>query len=272
MPYAVNKGVRIYWEERGSGDPVLMIIGLTFSLDMWHRTAPVLERTHRLLMFDNRGVGRSDVPKGVYRMRSMAEDARAVLDAAGVESADILGASMGGMIAQELALRHPERVRSLLLACTSCGGLRSKLPRIRGLGGKEKWDVSTPEERIRGWNPLLYAEGTDPDRIEEDNQIRLQWTPSMRGYAGQLLAILRWSSYRRLPRINVPTMIVHGESDYLIPVENARILARRIPNSVSHVLPNAGHILTTDQPDAAHQLLIEFLKRRSQTSVAADGH
>jgi 3-oxoadipate enol-lactonase len=130
MPYVTNNGVRIWWEEMGRGEPVLAIMGLSFPLEMWHRTAPQLARKFRVILFDNRGVGRSDSPRGPYFIPRMAADARAVLDAAGVDSACVMGASMGGMIAQEFALRNPERVRALLLGCTWCGGLRAIRPSL----------------------------------------------------------------------------------------------------------------------------------------------
>src|SRR6476659_3223043 len=122
MPYADNQGTRIYWEEHGSGEPLLMIMGLGYALDMWHRTAPVMSQHFRTILFDNRGVGRSDVPSGPYPIPVMAADAAAVLDAAGVSQAHVMGMSMGGMIAQEFALQYPDRVSKLVLGCTACGG------------------------------------------------------------------------------------------------------------------------------------------------------
>src|SRR5512137_315754 len=122
MPFTDNSGVRIYWEEQGQGDPVLLIMGLGYTLDMWYRTVPVLSRHYRTITFDNRGVGRSDVPAGPYPIPVMAADAAAVMDSAGVTRAHVFGVSMGGMIAQEFALQYPERTRSLILGCTSHGG------------------------------------------------------------------------------------------------------------------------------------------------------
>src|SRR5688500_1132725 len=117
MPYATNGPVKIYWEEEGSGEPLLLIMGLGYSLEMWHRVRPLLTERFRVIAFDNRGVGRSDVPEPGYSIPDMAADAVAVLDAAGVESAHVLGVSMGGYIAQALTAEYPDRVKSLVLGC-----------------------------------------------------------------------------------------------------------------------------------------------------------
>ena len=121
MPFVENQGAKIYWDEQGHGAPVLLIMGLGYTSVMWHRTRPALAR-YRTVAFDNRGVGRSDVPPGPYSIATMASDAAAVLDAAGITRAHVFGVSMGGMIAQEFALQYPARTRSLILGCTSSGG------------------------------------------------------------------------------------------------------------------------------------------------------
>ncbi len=259
MPYVESDGARIWWEERGSGEPILLIMGLSFTLDMWHRTVDVLEPRYRLLMFDNRGVGRSDVPRGPYWIPRMAQDARAVLDASGEASAHVIGASMGGMIAQEFTLRWPERVRSLVLACTSCGGPRAHPPRITEFFSRPDWNRFSPEDRIRAFNPLLYASGTPEELVEEDTAIRLRAVPTFRGYRNQILGLLCWSSFRRLPRIQCPTLVIHGDSDLILPAKNAVTLARRIPGARRVILPNAGHMFSTDQPELAHRAMFDFL-------------
>ena len=122
MPYAANRGVNLYWEEHGSGEPILLVMGLSFTKEMWFRLMPALVPGHRVVVFDNRGMGRSDAPGGPYSIRQMALDTMAVMDAAKMPRAHVVGASMGGMIAQELTIRHPERVISLMLGCTTYGG------------------------------------------------------------------------------------------------------------------------------------------------------
>ncbi len=263
VPYVTNGGVKLYWNEQGSGPPVLLIMGLSFTHDMWYRVLPALSGQYRTIFFDNRGMGRSDVPRGPYRMRQMAQDAAAVLDAAGVPAAHVIGASMGGMIAQELALRHPQRVLSLLLGCTSYGGLLARWPSFshapRNLPLGENARMAREEALI----PLLYSPSTPDERIREDLRVRAECQWSYRGFWGQFGGILLWNSYRRLPRIKAPTLVVHGEDDKLVPPVNGRVVARRIPGARFELLPKAGHILITDQFEACVGLMLDFLGTKS---------
>jgi pimeloyl-ACP methyl ester carboxylesterase len=260
MPYVISRGVKIYWESHGTGEPVLMIMGLSFPLEMWNRTLPEISKRYRAIVFDNRGVGRSDVPRGPYRIAGMARDALAVMDAAGLQSAHVMGASMGGMIAQELALRHPERVRSLLLGCTSCGGFRARPPNLRRMPIFRKWGNMTSMERARAVVPMLYADTTPQDVIEEDLRVRVLRYPTMRGVLYQALAIPFWSSYRRLPRLRVPTLVVHGEKDKILPPLNGKRVAERIPGARLKMIPNAGHMMISDQPEIAMGEILRFLE------------
>lgn len=262
MPYAVNRGVRLYWTEHGDGTPLLLIMGLSFTHEMWYRVLSWLTPRYRAILFDNRGMGRSDVPPGPYSIPQMASDAAAVMDAAGISAAHIVGASMGGMIAQELALRNPNRVLSLVLACTSFSGVSGQWPDFRRGAGALHWRGATRLERERALRPLLYADATPSDRIEEDFSIRCQCCWTYKGFLNQFAGILMWSSYRRLPRIQVPTLVIHGAEDHLIPPQNGRVLASRIPGARFHLLPNAGHILITDQPEMCRTLLTEFLREQ----------
>jgi pimeloyl-ACP methyl ester carboxylesterase len=260
MPYAISDGSRLYWEQYGIGPPVLLIMGLSFTHQMWFRVLPTLASRFRVILFDNRGVGLSEVPKGPYRMRQMARDAVAVLDAAGIDSAHVIGASMGGMIAQELALRFPARVRSLLLACTSHGGLLARWPRFvppRGL----KWGEAQRLERELALVPMLYSPSTPMDRIREDLDVQCCSPWSYKGFINQFAGILMWSSYLRLPLIRVPTLVIHGDCDRLVPPGNGRVVAARIPGAHFRLIPDAGHILATDQPDACRRIMIEFLRQ-----------
>jgi pimeloyl-ACP methyl ester carboxylesterase len=259
MPYATHQGVRIYWEEHGSGPPVLLIMGLSFTHEMWYRILPGLARQYRVILLDNRGIGRSDVPPGPYTIRQMAGDAAAVLDAAEITSANVIGASMGGMIAQELALCYPARVQSLLLGCTSHGGILAHWPRFSRLGGLPTSVAGRDRELLL--IPLLYAASTPRERVLEDIDVQCRCACTRRGCLNQFAGILLWSSFLRLPRISVPTLVAHGAEDCLIPPQNGRVLAARIPGARFQLIPKAGHILMTDQPEICLDLSLDFLER-----------
>jgi pimeloyl-ACP methyl ester carboxylesterase len=258
MAFAENQGIRLYWDELGSGEPLLLISGLGTTSHVWHRSRPVFAQRYRTIAFDNRGVGLSDVPGGIYSVSAMASDAMAVLEAAGVEEAHVFGASMGGMIAQELTLQHPERVRSLILGCTTLGGPHAVQPTPDALSLLMRQGM-TPEESNAAFEPFLYQAATPRERIDEDMAIRLKWFPSVPGYSGQLLGIASWDAYDRLHRITVPTLVIHGEADRLILPANAAIIAQRIPGAKLVWIPHANHIFWTDQPDFTHRAVLEFL-------------
>ena len=259
MAFTVNQGAKIYWDEVGEGKPVLLITGLGFPSCAWHRTRPPLSKKYRTIVLDNRGVGRSDKPAGPYSITLMASDAAAVLDAAGVESAHVFGISMGGMIAQELALQYPKRVRSLILGCTAAGGpqaVRSEPEATQMLMARSNM---APEEAARAALPFIYHPGTPQKLIEEDLEIRKPWFPSQEAYKAQLQGILAWESYSRLLQINSPTLVIHGECDRLVPAGNGKLIAEKISGAKLVVLPHASHIFTTDQPEEAHRAILEFL-------------
>ncbi|HEV3334597.1 MAG TPA: alpha/beta fold hydrolase [Bryobacteraceae bacterium] len=259
MPYTTSNGTRIYWEESGGGDPLLLIMGLGYALEMWHRSRPLLSQHYRTIAFDNRGVGKSDVPAGPYTNAQMADDAAAVLDAAGVDRAHVFGISMGGMIAQEFAIAHPTRVRSLILGCTACGGSNAVRAEPEVLQIVLARATMTPEEGAQAIVPFIYDRNTPRERIEEDLAIRRRVYPTEAGYMGQVQAIFAWESFDRLPEIQAPTLILHGQSDELVPPENARILQKQIRGSRLVMLPHASHIFSTDQPEAAHREILGFL-------------
>jgi len=258
MPFVENLGVKIYWDEVGAGEPVLLIMGLGWASPMWYRTRPLLAERWRTIAFDNRGVGRSDVPAGPYSIAGMAADAAAVLDAAGVGSAHVVGMSMGGMIAQEFALAYPGRVRSLVLGCTACGGPESVQPDaevvrvLMSVGGD-------PEVRARAMNPFIYDAGTPAARIEEDLKVRLDWVPTVEGYTAQYLGIVAWEAYSRISGIAARTLVIHGETDRLLPAANGKLIAGRIAGARLVLVPRASHIFTTDQPEISHREMIGFL-------------
>jgi 3-oxoadipate enol-lactonase len=270
VSFVENQAAKIYWDEQGTGEPLLLIMGLSYPSYMWHRSRPLLSKHYRTLAFDNRGVGQSDAPSGLYPIALMASDAAAVLDAAAIDSAHVFGASMGGMIAQEFALQYPKRVRSLILGCTAAGGPYAVRAEPRALEALSRQDM-TPEESKEAIIPFIYDAATPRERIDEDMAVRMKWYPSRQGYMGQLQGIFAWEAYSRIAQITAPTLVIHGETDRLIPPANGRLIAARIPGAKLVLIPQASHIFETDQPDQAHQAILEFLaaqRGRSQSSQA----
>jgi pimeloyl-ACP methyl ester carboxylesterase len=259
MPYADNDGTKIYWEERGSGEPILLIMGLGYTLDMWHRVMSTLAAHYRVIAFDNRGVGHSDVPPGPYAIPVMASDAAAVMDAAKIDAAHVFGVSMGGMIAQEFALQYPARVNSLILGCTACGGPDAVPAEPDVLNALLARATMTVEEAIQAMAHYVYDTATPKERLEEDFAIRRRTYPSAEGYLAQLEGVRAWESFSRLSQIAAPTLVIHGESDKLVPPANGKLIANYISGAKLVILPEASHIFMTDQPEASNQAILSFL-------------
>ena len=262
MPYALNGDTKIYWEEEGSGDPLLLIMGLGATHELWHRVRPMVTPLYRTILLDNRGAGKSDAPAGPYSIPQMADDALAVMDAAGVKIARVFGASMGGMIAQELALNHPERVRSLILGCTACGG-KQAVPADREVGAALAARAALPPaEAIRLTVPYIYDASTPRDRVEEDVGLRIRTAMSNDAFSAQFQGIRAWAgTHDRLAQLKMPVLVIHGATDRLVPPENGHIIARAIPQSELVMLPNASHIFFTDQPEASKKAILSFLAK-----------
>jgi 3-oxoadipate enol-lactonase len=258
MAFVENQGARLYWDEQGQGDPLLLIMGLGWASPMWHRSRPALRAQYRTIALDNRGVGLSDVPAGPYPIALMASDAAAVLDAAGIEKAHVFGVSMGGMIAQEFALQYPHRVRSLVLGSTAAGGPTAVRAEPEVLDQLTRRGLN-PDEYAAAVNPFIYDSGTSRERIEEDMALRKKWWPDPAGYFAQFQGIIAWEAYSRLTEITAPTLVVHGETDQLVPPENGQLIAERIQGAKLVMIPRASHVLATDQPDAVHRAVFEFL-------------
>src|SRR5437762_178443 len=160
-------------------------MGLGYTHDMWHRTAPIVSQRYRTISFDNRGVGLSDVPPGPYPIATMAADAAAVMESAGIERAHVFGISMGGMIAQEFTLQYPSRVRSLILGCTTHGGGEAVVADREVISTLNARGLMSIEEGIHSMIPFIYDRSTPTERIEEDLEIRRRTFPRAEGYFAQ---------------------------------------------------------------------------------------
>lgn len=262
MAFVERQDARIYWNSLGQGEPVVLVMGLGCSSAMWFRVAPALARTHRVILLDNRGSGQTRVRNAmVHRVSSMAADVAAVLDAAGEASAHVVGFSMGGMISQQFAIDFPQRLRSLTLLGTHPGGTWAvqASSRVRQLLF-EKAHMSA-EESLRRMRPHTYGRHTPDALFEEDALVRLANQPTARDYQAQLYGLLYWAAYPHLTNLEVPTLVVHGLQDELIPPENGRLIAGRIPGARLLELPEASHWLMTDCNAECVQAVHEHLER-----------
>lgn len=266
MSFADSGDQKIWWEEEGQGEPVLLIQGLGYPAAMWYRVVPGLATSFRTLRFDNRGTARTGVPPGPYTIETMVGDAIAVLDAAGVERAHVIGISMGGVIAQELVLSHPGRVRSLILGCTHPAGQEAAPFDPDALAMLMSRTTMTPEQAAEVSIPFVYAPTTSRDRIDEDFAVRMRAPTTPEGYANQLMGAAQYEgSFGRLGQIRVPTLIVHGRLDRLVNPDNAQIMAGAIPGARVEMLDGASHVFFTDQPERTIEVFREFLTANSGT-------
>ncbi len=259
MPFADNQGTKIYWDQQGTGAPILLIMGLGYPSAMWHRTRPTLSASYLTIALDNRGAGQSDVPPGPYSIALMASDAAAVLDAAGVSSAHVFGVSMGGMIAQEFALQYPGRVQTLVLGCTAAGGPNAQRAEPAAIEMLKARTWMSREQAAEAAVPFIYDSATPRQLIDQDIAQRQPWPTSPAGYLAQLQAILGWESFSRLPQITAPTLVIHGKVDRLVPAGNGELIAARIPGAKLVLIERASHLFSTDRPGAAETAILEFL-------------
>jgi 3-oxoadipate enol-lactonase len=260
--------VRLHWEDTGgSGPPVLLIMGLGMNATGWWRTIPALAE-FRVIAFDNRGVGRSERVPGPYTAAVMADDAVSVLDEAGVDRAHVYGISLGGMIAQEVALRHPERVRALVLGATTAGG-SNLVPASDDVNAFVRLRAQmTAEHAVWASVPINYARRTrleGGDRIAEDIAQRLRFPVEPEYYSAQLAAAHGHEA--RVEDIRAPTLVVHGEEDVLVPPANGERLAELIPDAELSMWPGAAHLYFTDEP-CVDRYVAEWLRRHSPIPAA----
>jgi len=246
MPHT-NGDARIYYEVHGQEGPwVVMLMGLGASSRLW-LDYPARLSTHttpyRVITIDNRGTGHSDAPRGPYWMREMADDAARVMDAAGVERAFVVGVSMGGMIAQHVALRHGGRLDGLVLVSTTPGLPHGTLPTPRAIRALLTWGLGK-SSRSDVLADLILAP-SQRDRAQEVHEllspIFAANDTTRAAFVAQLIGCLLHSTTRRLHRITVPTIVITGEHDIVIRPINSRILASRIPNATLEVVAGAGH-------------------------------
>jgi pimeloyl-ACP methyl ester carboxylesterase len=262
MPEMINGDLKLYYESHGQGDPLILIRGLGSNADHWYAQVPDLSALWRVIVFDNRGIARSGDPGGDFSIRDMVEDTAALMDGLGIEQAHVLGLSMGGMIAQELAIAHPGRVRSLILVVTHCGGRHAISPAAEVTEIMQRMIAENSDEARLAALPVFFGPRTlkdFPEVIEKYAEISMNHPAGAGILSRQIKAISGHDTYDRLPKITSPALVMTGAQDVLIPPENSKILAERIAGAQLRVIAHGGHQVLIEEPRECNSLIIDFL-------------
>ena len=267
MPHVEVAGRQLHYVRAGEGEPLLLIQGMSGNHLHWGDDfLGLLHDDFETIAYDHRGVGHSAATDEPFTIADLADDAVALLDALDIESAHVMGISMGGMTAQEVALRHPERVRTLTLGCTYAGGEDSALgdPEIiQRLGSL--FMAGRVEEAMRfGFEVNVSPEfAQDPEHFELVKRIAAELPSSLEILMLQLQAIAGHDTSDRLGEIRAPTLVVHGSVDQMLPVSNARAIAARIPGARLEILEGVGHAFWWERPQEA----ADFVRELAAASV-----
>jgi pimeloyl-ACP methyl ester carboxylesterase len=262
VQHATNGDVQIAYEVAGDGPPLILLMGLGYDRHGWGVVPRLLAVDFQVAWYDNRGIGESDVPTGPYSAALMAEDALAVMDAAGFERAHVLGTSLGGMVAQELVLAHPERVEKLVLACTTPGGPDQVPMPQRSVEAIARFPLLPAEEgyRLVVENALSdESVASRPELVEELVAYRLSHQPPMDGWLAQAAAGMTFDSGGRLGQIAAPTLVQHGTGDHVVDYRNSQLIADAIPGARIEIFEGLGHLYFWEEPERFVSSVREFL-------------
>lgn len=263
MPKVKLNEIHMYYEEEGSGDPLIFICGLGGITRDWRLQIPFFSNKYRIIVFDNRGVGRTDKPDPPYSIEQFARDTICLMDHLKVDKAHVLGLSMGGMIAQEMAIHYPERVDKLILCVTHCGPRHSIMPEPWVIETISQTAGLTLEEALRRSFPVLFTDSFmkgHREKVEDFLQDRLTYpVQPFFAFQAQLQAVMEFDSYSRLSKIDSQTLILTTKEDVLVPPRNSDILANKIRNSRLVVLDKGGHLVNIERADEFNKTVHEFL-------------
>lgn len=269
MPIINSNGIRIAYDINGTGHPLVFITGVGYGKWFWHKVVPGLAEKFQVITFDNRGAGDSDKPDGPYTVPMMAADTAGLLDALNITDAYVMGHSLGGYIAQELVITRPDLIGKLILASTNFGG--TKVIPITPEGMKVLTDRSgDPIELVKRGIAIACAPGF-ADRQPQVAQELLQYRRSANPvppaqYAAQVAAGAGTMAYTdeqvdaRMKAVKVPTLLLFGEFDNVVPPGNADLMAQKIAGAKIKIIPNTGHIFPIEDPKATTEAIAAFLK------------
>lgn len=263
MPIITSNGIQMYYEIHGQGDPLVLIMGLRRNAEWWYNQLPDLSRHFQVLVFDNRGAGRTDKPEMNYSIGLFAEDTRELMASLEIPRAHILGVSMGGYIAQEFAIRYPHMVRGLVLGCTGPGGARGIRISPEGLAKFAAIQGLTPEEILRKDMDIYFSDSfitANPEKIERFIEISLRYYQPAEAFQRQFAACLAHDTVDRLQNITHPTLILSGDDDPLVPCENSRILKELIPQAELVFFPKGRHCFFLELAEQFNRRVVDFLR------------
>lgn len=265
VPHVKAGDIHVYYEIHGAGAQTLTLIrGLGADLLAWSAQVPEFSKHFRTLVFDNRGAGRTDKPDTPYSIPQMASDVNNLLDALQIDRTALLGISMGGMIAQEFAIRNPEKLSCLVLGCTTFGGPQSVALPQDMFQAILACPVADEEVR-RNQERALYSEDTilrSRDVIATHAEARSRFPIPPFALARQAAALVSHDTCDRVGQIQAPTLVTTGSEDRLIPPDNSRLLAAKIHGAILKEMPG-GHLFTSEHPDLFNRCVIEFVKKCS---------
>jgi len=271
MPFIDSGGVNIYYEAGGQGEPLILIMGFGQNLMHWADfPMAMVKQQYQVILIDNRGTGRSDKPDAPVTMVQMADDVVKVMDALKISRANVFGVSMGGMIVQEFALNHGDRLLNLILGCTLCGGVHTVAPEPDAqkiLFDLEYLKSLTPEQRSKTVFSFLCTQeyiDQNPDALKYYHQVTNEYVTPEFIFKRQGEAVALFDTWDRLTRIKAPTMIIAGTADRLIPYKNSEVLKERIPGSELVLLQDKGHFFHVEALDSTRIFVNGFLKRHSK--------
>jgi len=258
--------IEIAYHIVGSGEPLILIGGFTMVKEAWGLQVADLAKHFRIITFDNRGVGETTVPSEPFTIADMAADTVGLMNAVGMDSANIFGVSMGGLIAQVLALDYSDRVKKVALGCTTHGGRHAVQPEkeVMETLAKAGDPNITVDEAIRLRLPIIFTERfmrEEPERLEEFFRLSKRYWPTPQGAAGQMGALSVFNVKRRLGEISCPVLVITGIDDRMMPSDNSRLLAEGIPGAELHMVQDAGHSFFFEKPDEANRALIDFFSK-----------
>lgn len=252
--------VRIAWERRGEGFPLVLVHGLGYARWGWGPVADPLAARFDTVLLDNRGIGESDAPPGPYTAAEMAADVLGVMDEAGIERGHVLGTSLGGMIAQEIALEAPERVEKLVLVCTTPGGPNAAPMPEQTVRLMAEAATLEPLVALRRFVENALAPDPPDGIVEQILAHRVETAQSLGAWLAQAAAGMTFDAWDRLPELDVPTLVLHGTVDVVVDARNADLLASRIHGARVELFPGCGHLLFWEEPERFVRVVGEFLQ------------